>query len=341
MGCSTIQTSSTWLGRNMPSSVWNSRDQKLNASRDLARVGSETARRGNTDQAIENFSQAIELWPAEVSNYLELANQFEQKQDVNSAIRVLESGLKYDRDNIELHSNLARLQLQNQQYQTAILHADRVIQRQQDHSEAWKLRAQTMYQAQRYDEAMAACFQSLASNANDESVSELLCHIYFEQGRPMRSWSIVQQMNSKYSEQDRPNRLRLLEAQTLVQMNRTPDAIQTLLRWYRDGGDQNQECCTMLVKYLETEENSLGIQRIGSFAPGSFAPGSFAPGSFAPGTASNPGIAPNALIAPNDGSTLHSLSDMIRNSSNQPNAFSSISPLLPIAERPKFRPLTR
>lgn len=268
-GCTTISPSGSWLANNpsgqngwfarsAAAGVWTSRDQRLGASRDLARNGAEHRRRGNWVEAKKSFQAAIELWPAETQNYLDLAELYQAEGDSQTALQHLQTGLKYDANNAQVHLLMAELFYLQKDETRAKFHAERILELGADAdshqlAKAWHIKAKLLYDQQHLNQSLAACFQSLAIAPNREEVLELICHVYFRQQRPMRSWSIVQQMNSRYTDENRPAKLRLLEAETLSQMDRPSEAVQSLQRWYREGGDQNPECCEMLAAMTQVQ----------------------------------------------------------------------------------------
>lgn len=242
--------------------VLRSRDSRMQASRELSRSATELARRNQTEQAIEAYQAAIELFPSEPDNYAQLAELLQQQGKLEQASKQLGTGLSYDPNAIALHLKKAEIYLLQKQPQLAMHHTDQVMKLERDNADCWRLRADAHLQLNQIEPAMAACFQALAISPDDEGVLERVCQIYFRQGRPMRAWSIVQKMSAQYTEENRPAKLRLLEAETLVQMDRNSDAIQTLQRWYQDGGGDDANCCNMLAWCLDRESNLRNGQRI-------------------------------------------------------------------------------
>lgn len=252
--------------------VLRSRDSRMRASRELVRTAIEMKRNHQRDEAIQTYRAAIELWPSEPDNYLSLAELLREKQQWQPALETLKTGLGYDPNSVPLHLGVAEVYLSLNQPHQSLLQTDRVLELERENPDCWRIRADAYFQLDQLDHSMAAAYQALAVRPEDEVVLSRLCQIYFRQHRPMRSWSIVQKMSAQYSDENRPAKLRLLEAQTLVQMNRNSDAIQTLKRWYQDGGASDPNCCVMLTQCLDREslvQNGGAISEWGSAnAPG-------------------------------------------------------------------------
>jgi len=306
VGCQAIPSGANWNQRGVM--LWGNREERISQSRQISRNGSEWAGRGASEQAIEAFQEAIRIWPADVRNYLELAQLYTQQQDNGLASQTLEAGLRYDQNNVELRTRLAESLLAEEQLERALEQVQLVLQTDRNLGSAWFLRAKIRYQQQRYEEALADAYQAEAKQVNHDELLELLCQIYFQQGRPNRAWSIVQRMNGRYPEGNKPSRLLVLEAETLYQMNRKADAIQTLQNWYHDGGHQDEQCCVMLATY----HNELAQETTGGSAGSPFAWNSLA-------------TQLSATEHPGWGQ---------RGSGRQ----TPLAALYPINERPKFRP---
>lgn len=233
--------------------VLRSRESRMQASRELSRTATDLKRRNKNSEAMKAYAAAIELLPSDTENYLELARLYRQQEDLAEAQKQLSKGLSYDADNISLRLEAAEIHVLQGQPHLALTQVDRVMERQRDLPDGWRIRAEALMQLDKLDDAMAACYQALALRPGDEAVLERVCQIYLKQQRPMRSWSIVQKMSNQYTEENRPSKLRLLEAQTLVQMDRNTDAIQILKRWYQQGGCDDPACCVMLAQCLDEE----------------------------------------------------------------------------------------
>ncbi len=313
-GCATMPFVNEWGSRVGTGMLWGPREEKISASRHLARNGSEWAGRGNTDQAIIAFQQAIQIWPSDPRNYLELAQQFRLNGDQAAAIRTITEGLRYDQHSADLRLLLAESYLDAGQAQAALEQTDLVLQSQRDSGAAWLLRARVLYQLQRYDEALADAYQADARQVTDDALLELLCQIYFRMERPHRAWSIVQRLNTRYPDGKRPSTLLALEAETLYQMNRKPEAMQTLQHWYHDGGAQDPMCCVMLANFHK--ELSATAQAESS----------------------------NSSAGPFDFSSLASRIPATQHPGwghGQGETQTPLATLYPMSERPKFRPLAR
>ena len=244
--------------------VLRSRESRLQASCELVRSAIELERQGQTEEAIQAYQAAIELWPAETDNYLDLSRLYQKMGQWQLANEQLSKGLKYDVDSIELNLGIAEVYLNQGQPLRALEYTDVVMVQQNDNPDCWRIRADAYFQLEQLENSMAASYRALAIRPEDEAVLERVCQIYFRQGRPMRSWSIVQKMSARYNEENRPSKLRLLEAQTLVQMNRNSDAIQTLKRWYQGGGESDPNCCVMLAQCLDRENRESQRSQSGS-----------------------------------------------------------------------------
>jgi tetratricopeptide (TPR) repeat protein len=229
--------------------LWGNREERISQSRQISRNGSDWAGRGAVEQAAEAFQEAIRIWPADVRNYLELAHLYSQRNDHVAASETLAAGLRYDQNNVELRTRLAQSLLAQDRVEPALEQVQLVLQSNRDLGEAWLLRAKIRYRQGRDEEALADAYQAEAKQVTSDELLELLCQIYFRQGRPNRAWSIVQRLSARYPDGDRPTALVVLEAETLYQMNRKAEAIQTLQNWYHDGGDQDEQCCVMLATY--------------------------------------------------------------------------------------------
>lgn len=241
-------SSAAWkstVGQNL---MWVNREERISASRQISRNGSEWAGRGAATQAIESFQEAIRIWPSDIRNYLELANQYTGQSEHAAATTTLRQGLKYDQNNVDLRLQLAH-SLSAQGFGDAALEQlEQVLRTDRELAAAWLLRAKIHHEQGRYDEALADAYQAESRQPASEELLELLCQIYFCQGRPNRAWSIVQRLNARYPDGQRPSQVVVLEAEALYQMNRKRDAIQTLQQWYHAGGDQDPKCCVMLAQ---------------------------------------------------------------------------------------------
>jgi len=255
-GCALWPATGSWPGSSV-ANLWGPREDKISASRQLSRSGSQWAARGDMDQAIMAFQQAIQVWPSDVRNYQELAALYQRLGDDEAAIRWIEQGLRYDKDNVELRLKLAESWLAQGLPERAMEQIDQVLQSHQDAGAAWHLRARALYALQRDNEALADGYRALALIQDDEALLELLCRIYFRQGRPSRSWSIVQRLRARYPDDQRPASLTLLEAEALYQMNRKQDAVVALQRWYHEGGKRDPQCCALLARYQQEIDQHL------------------------------------------------------------------------------------
>lgn len=237
-----------WKSSMTQSLMWGNREERISASRQISRNGSEWAGRGATTEAIESFQEAIRIWPSDIRNYLELANQYTQLTEHAAATTTLRQGLKYDQNNVELRLQLAH-SLSAQGFGDAALEQlDQVLRTDRQLAAAWLLRAKIHHQQGRYDEALADAYQAESRQQANDELLQLLCQIYFCQNRPNRAWSIVQRLNAQYPDGQRPSAIVVLEAEALYRMNRKRDAIQTLQHWYHAGGDQDPKCCVMLAE---------------------------------------------------------------------------------------------
>lgn len=314
--------------------VLRSRESRMQASRELSRTATDLKRRNKNAEAMQAYAAAIELLPSDTENYLELARLYRAQEDWQAALKQLNNGLSYDPDNVTLRLETAEIHLLQGQPHLALSQTDRVMERQRDQPDSWRIRAEALMQLNKLEEAMAACYQALALRPGDEAVLERVCQIYLKQQRPMRSWSIVQKMSNQYTEENRPSKLRLLEAQTLVQMDRNTDAIQILKRWYQQGGCEDPTCCVMLAQCLDEEARQTpgqGLQYPGQ--PGGITRVDLIGEPIDPtGQRIGTYIEPNETFFPKGGT--------FENGTNSGNIR---SPLLPDdlfePQRPKFKPL--
>lgn len=248
-GCSTLPGSSAWQSSVQSGLLWGNREERISASRQISRNGSEWAGRGARTQAIEAFQEAIRIWPADVRNYLELANQYTLQSEHLAATETLQTGLRYDQNNVEVRLKLAESLLVQGFGDAAREQVEAVLKVDRQLAAAWFLRARIHYQQGRYDEALADAYQAEARQDSGDELLELLCQIYFAQGRPSRAWSMVQRLNSRYPVDKRPAKLLALEAEALYQMNRKSEALQTVQHWYHAGGDQDPQCRVLLARF--------------------------------------------------------------------------------------------
>lgn len=306
-GCTALQFSRDWGGRMTDSLLWGPREERISASRQMARNGSDWAGRGQIPEAIEAFQQAIKIWPADVRNYLELALQYRRLDDHRSAILAVEQGLKYDQSNLELKMVLAQSYLALGQREMALQIVDEIVQAQRDSGAAWALRAKILFEMQRYEEALADVYQADALLDDDDEMLEMLCRIYFLLNRPNRAWSIVQRLNTRYPAGDRPSSVLALEAEALYQMNRKTEAVQALQQWYHEGGESDPLCCHLLTTYHQE------VAAVQAEDPSAF------------------GWSPLASRIP---STIHPGWGQAADDQRTP-----LATLFPMTERPKFRPL--
>ncbi len=313
-GCSTLYNSKAWKSTVNQGLMWGgNRETRISASRQISRNGSEWAGRGATSQAIEAFHEAIRIWPSDIRNYLELAKQYTSQNEHAAATTTLRQGLKYDENNVELRLQLAH-SLSAQGFGDAALEQlNDVLRTDKELAAAWLLRANIQYQQGHYEEALADAYQAEARQQDNEELLELLCQIYFCQGRPNRAWSIVQRLNSHYPSGQRPANVLVLEAEALCRMDRKREAIQTLQNWYHAGGDQDPKCCTMLAQ-LHQELASTGNDQV-AMASG-IEPFDWNPLASRIPTTSHPGWGQDS-----DGRQ------------------TPLATLYPMTERPKFRPL--
>lgn len=291
--------------------MWGNREERISASRQISRNGSEWAGRGASTEAIESFQEAIRIWPSDIRNYLELANQYSRLNEHAAAATTLRQGLKYDQNNVELRLQLARSLTAQGFGDAALEQLEHVLRMDRQSAAAWLLRAKINHQQGRYDEALADAYQAESRQPADDELLQLLCQIYFCQGRPNRAWSIVQRLNARYPDGNRPSQVLVMEAEALYQMNRKREAIQTLQQWFHAGGDQDPKCCVMLAQLHDeiTAENS---------ASDSAGPFDWNPLATRIATTEHPGWGQDS-----DGQQ------------------TPLATLYPITERPKFRPLAR
>ncbi len=310
-GCSTLFSSAAWkstVGQNL---MWGNREERISASRQISRNGSEWAGRGASAEAIESFQEAIRIWPSDIRNYLELANQYGQRNEHAAATKTLQDGLKYDQNNVELRLQLAH-SLSAQGFGDAALEQlEQVLRTDRQLAAAWLLRAKIHHEQGRYDEALADAYQAESRQPATEELLQLLCQIYFCQGRPNRAWSIVQRLNAHYPDGQRPSQVVVLEAEALYQMNRKQDAIQTLQHWFHAGGDQDPKCCVMLAQLHQ----EISAETTPSAGDGPF---DWNPLATQIPTTAHPGWGQDS-----DGQQ------------------TPLATLYPMTERPKFRPLAR
>lgn len=312
VGCSTMAGSSLWKSPMNSGLLWGNREERISASRQISRNGSEWAGRGASPQAIAAFQDAIRIWPADVRNYLELANQYTLQAEHMSATETLQTGLRYDQNNVELRLKLAESLLMQGFGDAAREQVEAVLQVDRQLAAAWFLRARIHYQQGRYEEALADAYQAEARQDSGDELLELLCQIYFAQGRPSRAWSMVQRLNSRYPAGQRPAKLLALEAEALYQMNRKSEALQSVQQWYHAGGDQDPQCCVLLARF---HQELMGEEQENGGGAGPFA---WLPLAEKIAATAHPGW----------GQDSHEQA-------------TPLAALYPIQERPKFRPLAQ
>lgn len=248
-GCATLASPEGWKSSLNRGFMWSgNREERISASRQISRNGSEWAGRGKSTEAIASFQEAIRIWPSDIRNYLELAKQYAALEQHAAATATLGQGLKYDQNNVDVRLQLAHSLAAQGFGDAAHEQLNEVLRTDKELAAAWLLRAKIHHQQGRYDEALADAYQAEARQQVDNELLELLCQVYFCQGRPHRAWSIVQRLNSQYPSGQRPAHLMVLEAEALCQMNRKREALQSLQHWYHSGGDQDPKCCVMLAE---------------------------------------------------------------------------------------------
>ncbi|MBL8890313.1 MAG: tetratricopeptide repeat protein [Planctomycetaceae bacterium] len=313
-GCATLASPEAWKSGLNRGLTWSgNREERISASRQISRNGSEWAGRGKSTEAIASFQEAIRIWPSDIRNYLELAKQYTALEQHAAAAATLRQGLKYDQNNVEVRLQLAHSLAAQGFGDAAHEQLNEVLRTDKDLAAAWLLRAKINHQQGRYDEALADAYQAEARQQVDNELLELLCQVYFCQGRPNRAWSIVQRLNAQYPNGQRPAHLIVLEAEALCQMNRKREALQTLQQWYHAGGDQDPKCCVMLAELHQelTSEASSSVAQASGIGAFDWNP-----------------------LATQIGSTTHPGWGQASDSEPTPLAL-----LYPMTERPKFRPL--
>jgi len=139
--------------------------------------------RGEADQAITHYRQAIALWPGYVEAHYNLAHLLAEKGEVSDAIDEYEAALGINPADAEAHNNLGATLFENGRVDDAIAHYQQALAIRPDYAEASCNLAKALLSKGKMDDALAHYLTCVALLPNQADAQYNLASVLLRKGR--------------------------------------------------------------------------------------------------------------------------------------------------------------
>lgn len=95
-----------------PASYAADEQKKPNEAQQFIKTGSEASKKGNLDEAVKSFEQAVAADPKSAMGYVSLGNVYAKKNDTGKAIEAYNKAVSLDSKNAFAHAGLGNAYMQ-------------------------------------------------------------------------------------------------------------------------------------------------------------------------------------------------------------------------------------
>jgi len=125
------------------------------------KIGKEFEENKKYEDAIDQYSKAIETDAKYVSAYVARANSYKNTSNLNKAVEDYLRALTFDSENEEFFFNLSKLYFDLKQYEKSIEFAEKTIAEDKKHIEAFETKAHSQTELKKYNDAIVTINEAI------------------------------------------------------------------------------------------------------------------------------------------------------------------------------------
>ena len=237
-------------------------DQNVHISRELTLQGLQSCHQQNCTEAEGLFSRAVKSDPNNIEARMNLADKYRERGAIRAAILQLEQSLEIAPENVLATVKLGECYSETNQIAAAHQLALTALRLDRELIAGWLLKARTLRQMGRREDALADYQQAIRINPDDDQAPMAMATLYQELGRPLRALTTLDRIAGGYTEADVPDSILIQQAVDLRQMKRTSDAISRLESGFQREGYSEAVAEFYIAALLETNQHEKALSAI-------------------------------------------------------------------------------
>ena len=219
--------------------------KELAAARQRSLRGADELQQENWNEAELLFTEALRRSPADERAQWGMAEVLWQRGEGTAAIKHMEQATQISGDSPDLLVRLGEMHFKEGGLDAALDNADRALQGDRQHANAWALRGKVQRKRQQLDDALHSYHRALICQPNSPEVQVELAEIYWSLKRPQRALATLDRMADAQPEEEQSARSWMLRGLALADLGERQDA---------------QNCLKLAALCAEESETPLLVQ---------------------------------------------------------------------------------
>ncbi len=201
---------------------------RVAAARQWSGNGIDAIKRGAVREARECFSKASSQLPNDHRIVANVARTHFQEGQTRQAIDIMSHAIELGGDDPELHVELGDYYLADGQMQAAEQQVELSLEKNHRLASAWLLKGKTQAAKGEFKAALGDYQRALGIDGSREDIQLQIVKTYQHLGEPLRALSAVEQLLEKYPTERQPESAILAKSSALLQLKQHSPAIEVL-----------------------------------------------------------------------------------------------------------------